>query len=117
LILSEKFGEEQAAIHDFTSAIRLKPDLAPAHFKRGNARSRSGDLVGALADYTEALRLNPRDPDAFFNRGVIRFKRGDPKGALADFDQAARLHSELGNPAGAERARNAMATVRHSGAP
>jgi tetratricopeptide (TPR) repeat protein len=117
VILSEKFGEEQAAIRDFTSALRLKPDLEPAFFKRANARSRLGDLTGALADYGEALRLNPKNPDACFNRGVVRFKRGDREGAVADLEQAARIHTEQGNSAGAERARNAIATVRNSGAP
>jgi Ca-activated chloride channel family protein len=45
---------------------------ADAHYNRGNALARSGDLRGALAAYEEALALRPEDADAMHNRDLVR---------------------------------------------
>jgi tetratricopeptide (TPR) repeat protein len=76
---------------DYTEAIRLKPDYAPAFYNRGNARSDKGDLEGALQDYSEAIRLKPDYALAFNNRGLARSDKGDLEGALQDYNEAIRL--------------------------
>ncbi len=48
-------GEYQKAVDDFTTAIRLKPDLAISYFFRGNIyRHHLGEREKAIADYKEA---------------------------------------------------------------
>jgi tetratricopeptide (TPR) repeat protein len=79
-------GGLDAALQDFTEAIRLKPDHAPAFNNRGNARSAKGDLDGALQDFNEAIRLKPDYALAFENRGNARRVKGDLDGALRDFN-------------------------------
>ena len=80
-----------AAIADYSEAIRLKPDYATAYFGRGNTRDSKGDLNGAIADYTEAIRLQPDNASAYFNRGNTRDSKGDMDGAIADYTEAIRL--------------------------
>ena len=64
-------GEFDLAIGHFTTAIRLKPGLADAHFDRGLAYGKKGDYEKAIANFTEAIRLKPDLADAHFSRGRI----------------------------------------------
>lgn len=46
-------------------------DQASAHYNRGNALARSGDLQGALQAYDQALALQPGMADAEYNRAIV----------------------------------------------
>ena len=93
-----KFSQQdyQEALADYTQALTLDPQHAPAYNNRGLARAAQGDQTGAIEDYTEALTLNPQYAPAYYNRGNIRSKRGDPQGALADYQEAAKLYQQQG---------------------
>jgi len=108
-------GNLEAAISNFTNAIRLNSGLPPALMgsvcggnesseiatsddfnacafnNRGIAYSRLGELESALADFGRALRINPRLADAHSNRGNVYQARGESEKALRDFDQAIKL--------------------------
>jgi protein O-mannosyl-transferase len=45
------------AIADWSAALRIDPELAPAYYSRGVAREALGDRAGAVADYERALAL------------------------------------------------------------
>ena len=47
-------------------------DTADAHYNRGNALAREGDLEAAIAAYDAALARNPAMQDALFNRALVR---------------------------------------------
>src|SRR6185436_3349445 len=68
-VLYEQTGNREAAIKDYTEAIKLDPTSAVAFFNRGNAYDQLGDYDRAIADYTEAIKLDPNDPDVYNNRG------------------------------------------------
>ena len=66
------------AIADYTESIRLNPNYAPTHYRRGLAYwlGRNGTADGvedyarlAMADFDDAIRLDPGDPQAFNLRG------------------------------------------------
>jgi len=113
----ERQGQLEAAIADFTEALRYDPQLAVAYNNRGIARDRSGDAKQAIADYGESIKLDPSYAAAFNNRGLARAKLGELKQAIADFDQAIRFdpkfavalnnrgvaREQSGDPAGAEK--------------
>jgi Ca-activated chloride channel family protein len=46
-------------------------DTAEAHYNRGNALARAGDLDGAVAAYQRTLELDPGHEDARHNRDVL----------------------------------------------
>lgn len=59
-------GDYQAAAQAFAQA-----DTADAHYNRGNALARSGDLDAAIAAYDLALKSNPEMSDARANKALL----------------------------------------------
>jgi tetratricopeptide (TPR) repeat protein len=62
-----------------------------AHYERGNAYIRSGDMVRAIESFSKALRLNPSYADALIGRGLALCKKGDYENAIADLSEALYL--------------------------
>lgn len=84
-------GNLDAAMADYSEAIRLDPRLAVALRNRGNAHRARGNLDAAMVDYNEAIRLDPRHVNAFIDRGDAHRARGSLDAAMADFSEAIRL--------------------------
>ena len=78
-------ANREAAITDYSEAIKLDPTNALAYFNRGNAYDQLGEHDLAIADYTEAIKLDPTDPDAFNNRGQAYDNKGEFDLAIADY--------------------------------
>src|SRR5262249_40931901 len=71
-VLPDK-GDVDGAIAACREAIRLKKDLAAAHYNLGNALRYKGDMDGAIAAYREAIRLKKGYAEAHCNlRGALR---------------------------------------------
>jgi tetratricopeptide (TPR) repeat protein len=84
-------GEHDAAIADFTQAIRLN-GRDYLHFRnRGDSWQAKEEDDKAIADFDQAIRLNPKDAVNFNNRGVSWFEKGDFKRAIADYSKAISL--------------------------
>jgi len=54
-------GQFELADVDFSSAIKLKPDIARLYVDRGRAKLHLGQTEAAISDFTTAIRLNPSD--------------------------------------------------------
>ena len=80
-----------AAIREYTEAIRLNPNYAEAYFWRGNQYFYKSDYDRAIADYTEAIRINPNYGLAYYNRGNAYEWKGDMTRANADKAKAREL--------------------------
>jgi curved DNA-binding protein CbpA/regulator of sirC expression with transglutaminase-like and TPR domain len=78
-------------IADLDEALRLAPNDAEAHRRRGNLWGRKGDTDRALADYAEAIRIDPNDIAIFHDRGVMWQRNGELDKALVDLDRAVRM--------------------------
>lgn len=59
---SPRKGDLEGAIAAYRTAIRLKPDLADAHYNLGVALIRTGRRVEAAREFREYLRLTPATP-------------------------------------------------------
>ncbi|CAN0260158.1 unnamed protein product, partial [Phaeothamnion confervicola] len=62
-------------------------DNALAHYNRGNALARQGQLQEALAAYDAALKLAPADADAHYNRELVAKALKDQEQAPPQGDQ------------------------------
>lgn len=91
-------GDIKGAIADYTEAIRLNPNYAKAHNKRGIIHGRNlKDYPAAKADFDRAIEINPNYGDAYYNRARVREFLEDNKGAIADYQKAAELYQKDGN--------------------
>jgi tetratricopeptide (TPR) repeat protein len=88
-------GDQSAALADYSNAIRLAPDYAPAYYGRANLRAETGDVKGALTDYTQALQLSPNYTLAYYYRGGIYAEQGNFGKAIADYDRALQRNPTL----------------------
>ena len=88
-------GDNDAAIAEFTEAIRLDPRGAGAFSNRSAAWMMKNEFDKALADLNEAVRLEPRNARIFVNRGGIWLKKGHHGKAIADCNEAIRLDPSL----------------------
>ncbi|MBE9183722.1 tetratricopeptide repeat protein [Microcoleus sp. LEGE 07076] len=91
-------GDIPGAIADYTEAIRLNPDYAEAHNKRGIIRARDlKDYAAAKADFDRAIAINPNYGDAYYNRARVREFLKDKPGAIGDYQKAADIYQKSGN--------------------
>ncbi|GEM_PF-1855434 len=74
------------AIAEYTCAITLDPNAAPAYYGRAEASALNGDYASALPDYEAALSIEPDLALAYYGRGIARAALDDPNGAIADFN-------------------------------
>jgi tetratricopeptide (TPR) repeat protein len=72
-------------------ALRLKPDLAEAHYNLGNALGQQGSLAEAIEHFQQALRVKPDHADAHSNWGVALTRQGKLAEAIEHFQQAIHI--------------------------
>ncbi len=81
-------GDYEAALADFTEAVRLAPRDAVARARRGLALLSLGRPKDALADCDQAAALAPRDALPYLARAHVHMQEGLPDVAVADLDRA-----------------------------
>ena len=69
-------GDNDAAIAQFTEAIRLDPRLAAAYADRARAHGRKNELEKTIGDCNKAIRLEPDMSSAYACRGRRLVKNG-----------------------------------------
>lgn len=80
--------EFQAAVNNYSRAIRLDPIYTQAYFNRGVLYWRElGRYSEAVEDLTQVLELAPSWNIAFFNRGLAYKMLREHDLALADFER------------------------------
>lgn len=90
--ISASKGDPEQAMEWHTKAIDLKPDHAPAYYKRGNLLKDLDRLGAALASYDQAIALDAGYANAFCNRGVVLERLHQLDAALASYNQAIALN-------------------------
>jgi serine/threonine-protein kinase len=79
----ETRGRTDEAVAGYRTAIRLKPDYAPAHYNLATVLSDQGKSDEAIAEFRTAIRLKPDFAEAHCNLGQLLRVRGDYPGAIA----------------------------------
>jgi protein O-GlcNAc transferase len=94
-IALEGQGKLEEALEHYEAAIGLKPELARAHFNRGNILLDKGDAAGALAAYEQAVKYKPDSAAAHYNIGSAHLRLGNPREAMAACRQAIALKPDF----------------------
>jgi protein O-mannosyl-transferase len=84
----------QAMVH-LREALRLKPDLAEAHYDMGLSMHKLGRLDEAIAEYRQALRFKPNLPEAYNNIGNALQEMGRVDEAIPQYELALRLDPDF----------------------
>jgi tetratricopeptide (TPR) repeat protein len=63
-------GQFESAINDYSSALRIEPNLASALYGRGLARIKKGDSTGGNADLAAAAKLEKKIVENFSHYGI-----------------------------------------------
>ena len=69
----------EAAVRQFSKALKLDPRLAAAYHNRATAYQHLDRLDEAPADFETAVRLNPGLVDAALGRGEVFLRRPIPE--------------------------------------
>jgi tetratricopeptide (TPR) repeat protein len=104
-------GNYSGAKELFTTAARLDPTLAQAHYFQGNALARLGQVEAALAPYAEAVRLDPGKYLYRFHYGLSLSNLGQKGPGEEQLKQAVEINGSFA-PARYELARIYAETSR-----
>ena len=99
-------GFYDAAVREFTEALRHDPNYGEALINRGLAHLLKADYDRAVQDFTAAIQLQPSS-DLFANRALAHFNKAEYDRAIQDYTEAIRFSSsdpELFNYRGASYA-------------
>ena len=94
-MMLESRAQPEEALKRYEAAIHLKPELARAHFNRGNILLDKGDAAGALAAYEQAVKYKPDSAAAHYNIGSAHLRLGSPREAMAACRQAIALKPDF----------------------
>jgi len=76
-ILLDNMGQPWAAIEQFESVLRIKPDDAFAHNNLGKMRFQAGQLSVAVDHFEQAVRLKPNNALLHTNLGSVLVRQAD----------------------------------------
>ena len=92
------FSELDAAIQDYTSAIRLSPHDALNYTFRAEVYRNKKEYELAISDCKRALELDGSDPITYLVRGKAYLGMGKCEDAFADMEKAFDLKEKPGHP-------------------
>jgi protein O-GlcNAc transferase len=91
---SEIHGDFDAAIEEYSKAVKLRPDLAETYNNLGVAQKRKGQLENAAGNFNRALERRPDYSPALSNRGWVFVEQQKWLEARKDFERALTIDPE-----------------------
>ncbi len=91
----ESRGQLDEALKHYEAAIRLMPELARAHFNRGNILLDRGDAASALDAYEKAVAYKPDSAAVHYNMGNAQLRLGHADAAIAACREAIALKPDF----------------------
>jgi tetratricopeptide (TPR) repeat protein len=90
--------DPNAAIGDFTQAIKLSPQNPGAYVDRGTVYQLMDEPDRALADFNAALAADPKHAEGYTHRGGVYMTKKQYDLAIADYNQAIALQPQITTP-------------------
>ena len=94
-------GEYQAAVEDFTAALKDGGDLVSPYLWRCRAQYRLKQYQAGLPDCDEYVMQRPEEYEGYYVRGILSSRAGSQDGAMADYRRAIELAENPGDSANA----------------
>ena len=94
MVLEQQVQTDEALQH-YDRAILLMPELARAHFNRGNILLERGDAAGALDAYMKAVKYKPDSAAAHYNLGNAFAALSRHEAAATSYRQAIALKPDF----------------------
>ncbi len=92
-------GDLDGAIHDYDTALKMKPDLGEALANKGAAYLRANNFREAINQLNKALDHELSQPaHVYYNRALAYESLGENKLAYKDYQQAAKLQPDWSWP-------------------
>lgn len=89
-IEEQQRGDLSAAIRDYRTVLRLRPETVAARVNLGAALVHTGELDAAIAEYQAALKLAPQLGSVHRDLGLAYARKGDLPDALTQYEAAHR---------------------------
>ncbi len=86
-------GNYERAVADYTTAIKIAPQVSNIYLLRAYAYQRLGQFQKQILDLTAAARIEPKSVDAYEYRGSAYYGLGQFQNAIADCNMAMKLDS------------------------
>jgi tetratricopeptide (TPR) repeat protein len=90
-----QLGNPEAAIADYSTALRINPQSVIAYNNRGNLRRNLGDREGAIEDFTAVLTIDPTSAVAYNNRAIVYSDLERYAEAITDYTKAIELKPDF----------------------
>lgn len=87
-------NQMQAAVDDFSSALKIDPEATDALYNRAAAYAIMGRDDLALEDFARLLKIAPHDADSLYYRAQIYAREGKYETAITDLDRVLELVPE-----------------------
>lgn len=97
-LLKQGEGDFDAAITDYTEAIRLDSKRAELYLGRGNSYSGKQEFDKAIVDFTDAIRLAPKSDTAYCTRGNSWYAKKEYGKAISDYLESNRISPNFDDP-------------------
>lgn len=81
-----------AALLDFNTALRIDPKVHTAYRHRGRMRQQLGDFQGALADFAQALQINPQDAQIYIFQAQVQASLGNYTQMIEELNQSIAIN-------------------------
>ncbi|MGD1804670.1 tetratricopeptide repeat protein [Dapis sp. BLCC M126] len=87
-----KQGKQEAAIANYTEALKLNSKNASIYYQRGNSYYFQRAYEKAIKDYTAAIKIKANYNDAYYQRGLIYYELDNNEKAITDLTQTLRIN-------------------------
>jgi tetratricopeptide (TPR) repeat protein len=93
-----KLRKVEAAIEDYSAAIKASPYKAKYYYNRGLAYFELQQFSAARQDFERTLKLEGADADLYVKLGFLKQQENDLHGALADYNKAIEFNPQFAQP-------------------
>ncbi|MCL2933025.1 MAG: tetratricopeptide repeat protein [Trichodesmium sp. MAG_R03] len=87
-----KQGRQQAAIANYTEALKLNPQNPSIYYQRGNSYYSKKAYEKAIRDYTAGIKIKGNYKDAYYQRALIYYELDNNEKAITDLTKTLRIN-------------------------